>query len=483
MDKLKYLSRITLKNFQSHKYSVIEFNRGLNVIVGPSDTGKTAIIRAMKWVFYNEPAGDFFIREGENECSVIVEFNEGTKVERYRSRSKNIYILYDHNENEIRYEGFGTSVPEEILEATNMRKILLDSNGANAINLGEQLEGPFLLSEKTSTRASAIGRLIGVNIIDEALVETLKDLRNFTNQRKMLNENIEILNTELKDYEYLKAVSEKTDRVSEITNKLKEKSLKLSRLKTISKDIKKIEIEIEDINIYLKKLIHLDELITRIKDIKELENSFKHLNNINNRFKRYKQDIVNDRKILNSLENIDMIEKKYYTLEIQSIKKLKLDSIKRKTDSNEDSIFRINALKRRLKELTKIENIIKLIEQDMIDLLTYNKIFNNLRTNKKNLNIGTEYIKGFKQLDYVVNIHEGIEKNLKILNEYKTIFRKINNYKNDFKKEKDIEFKLNKEIEKELERYKKFLQSVEICPVCLSDINNDKIEHILEHYE
>ncbi len=90
---MKYLKTVILENFQSHKYSIVEFNEGLNVIVGPSDTGKSAIIRGIKWALYNEPAGDYFIREGERDCTVTLEFSDNTKVKRYRSKSKNVYIL------------------------------------------------------------------------------------------------------------------------------------------------------------------------------------------------------------------------------------------------------------------------------------------------------------------------------------------------------------------------------------------------------
>jgi DNA repair exonuclease SbcCD ATPase subunit len=75
---MKYIKRLILENFQSHKYSEVDFAAGLNVIVGPSDTGKSAVIRALKWVLYNEPSGDFFIREGETNCSVTIHISDGT---------------------------------------------------------------------------------------------------------------------------------------------------------------------------------------------------------------------------------------------------------------------------------------------------------------------------------------------------------------------------------------------------------------------
>ena len=133
---MKYLKTVILKNFQSHKYSVIEFDRGLNVIVGPSDTGKSSIIRAIKWALYNEPSGDYFIRKGETDVEVSLLFSDGTKIKRYRSRSKNQYILYDKLGEEIKYEGFGLGVPEEIIEKIGIEKIYLDSDETNSINLG-----------------------------------------------------------------------------------------------------------------------------------------------------------------------------------------------------------------------------------------------------------------------------------------------------------------------------------------------------------
>jgi exonuclease SbcC len=60
-----YIKKLSLRNFQSHRETDLEFSPGLNIIVGPSDQGKSAIIRALRWLFYNEPRGTGFIRVGE----------------------------------------------------------------------------------------------------------------------------------------------------------------------------------------------------------------------------------------------------------------------------------------------------------------------------------------------------------------------------------------------------------------------------------
>ncbi|WP_158016541.1 AAA family ATPase, partial [Tissierella creatinophila] len=215
---MKYLKRAILKNFQSHQNSVIDFNEGLNIIVGPSDSGKSAIIRAIKWALYNEPAGNYFIREGETEASVTLEFSNNIKITRLRSKSKNAYILSNKDAEEIIFEGFGNKVPQEIIDLLEIKKISLDSSESNAINLGEQLEGAFLLSEKGSTRASAIGRLIGVNLIDDALKETLKDIRKLSIQKNTMSESIKRIEEELVTYEYLDNLKEDTIKLENIRN-------------------------------------------------------------------------------------------------------------------------------------------------------------------------------------------------------------------------------------------------------------------------
>ena len=57
---MKYKKYLHLINFQSHLNTVIELHPGLNILVGESDQGKTAIIRALRWLFYNEPRGTGF---------------------------------------------------------------------------------------------------------------------------------------------------------------------------------------------------------------------------------------------------------------------------------------------------------------------------------------------------------------------------------------------------------------------------------------
>ena len=85
------IDKLVIKNFQSHKHSVLVFSPRVNAITGTSDVGKTAIIRALKFILQNKPAGDDFISDWANEVSVELLIN-GTSIERVKVKS-NSYII------------------------------------------------------------------------------------------------------------------------------------------------------------------------------------------------------------------------------------------------------------------------------------------------------------------------------------------------------------------------------------------------------
>ena len=49
-----YISKISISNFRNFKNNIIEFNPGLNVIIGPNNAGKTNLIKALQFIFDRE---------------------------------------------------------------------------------------------------------------------------------------------------------------------------------------------------------------------------------------------------------------------------------------------------------------------------------------------------------------------------------------------------------------------------------------------
>ena len=232
------LKRLIIENFQSHKKTAIEFAPagGLTVIVGPSDTGKTVIIRALRWLFYNQPQGMEFVRTGASFARVTLEYESGHKVIRERTVSTNRYkIVYPDREGPEVFEGFGNSVPLEIQEITGVRPVRIGDENF-LLNLSEQLDGPFLGTKQISSpaRAKVLGKMAGTEEIDLATGEIGTDLYRRGQDEKRLRGEITALEGQIKQFDYLPALKEKVEQLQEIMASVKtaqERKTKLENLR------------------------------------------------------------------------------------------------------------------------------------------------------------------------------------------------------------------------------------------------------------
>jgi len=479
---MKYISKIIIENFQSHSLSVFTLKQGLNVIVGPSDSGKSAVIRALKWVLYNEPAGDFFIREGEKECSVTVEFNDGTTLKRYRSRSKNGYVLINPDDEEMRFEGIGSGVPKEIVDATGITKIILDQDSSSAINLGEQLEGPFLLTEKPSTRANAIGRLVGVNLLDDALRDVLRDIRSIGLRKKETEEALIKLDEEIKDFEYLDELRNRS-MISSAFIKEAESLLEVkARLEFYFKSLNDISIEK---NRQLDALIKLSDIDNAKQDIEVAANlvfKYEVLKSKSNNFKQLLEERsswIKASSLLDHIEDIQKIESETSSLtsRLTALSKFYTE-YKNVLTEKEGLIDRLNYLR----SADEIEQDVGIAEGDLSRYSRLIDLSNKYNEAMKGIAKGTDYL---GKLENFLNNEDRI--NLcNTLSERQLTIKSIKSRYEDNKQNINItlnELKINDERHRMLlERYGDLLIEIGKCPYCLSDISEDTVEHLIKNH-
>lgn len=478
---MKYITKLILENFQSHKYSELVFNGGMNVIIGPSDSGKSAIIRALKWVLYNEPSGDYFIRENENQCSVTIYISDGFILKRYRTRSKNGYSLTYPNGEELTFEGIGNSVPNEIVETIGIQKIQLDSDESASINIGEQLEGPFLLSEKTSTRANAIGRLVGVNILDDAIKETVKDIKNINSKKKNLEESLDNINNELVNFNYLDQLISTYDELKDKLNLLEDKNKKLDKLLTLKSNLNSILSNKKNAETILNNLKNLYRIELLFENLSKELIKYYNFEKTHEKLRFYNQKITTTEKTLNSLIELSKVDGIYNNLGY----KIK--------NYNEFTL-----LYAKYNKLKKDKNIY----MNLMDSLEYidqvNNIYDDLylKTNMylKLLQYHSRLIEIEKKIHYIYQINSRLNKfteqikideitlRIKLLVDLVSFNNKISKLQKDITRSSEIIKKLNEDMNTIVYKYKNILSKYEKCPYCLSDINQDKIEHIIKYH-
>jgi len=152
------ITSLTLVNFQSHRHTSLRFHDGVNVIVGSSNSGKTAILRGLNWLMNNRPLGLGILRHGQKSCRVTVTMGTGRKkshiITRKRTKVKNVYRVDGET-----LAAFAGSVPDAVQKAI----------GLSEINVQRQLDPPFLLSESSGVAARVLNKATGLDRIDMSL--------------------------------------------------------------------------------------------------------------------------------------------------------------------------------------------------------------------------------------------------------------------------------------------------------------------------
>lgn len=199
------ITDVTIKGFQSHKESSFTLSPGLTVITGPSDAGKTAVIRALRWLAFNEPQGEGFlytvrnadgsIKDQEEQAEVTVNFDNGVSITKTRRKGKTTYIHSLYPEPWEKAE-----VPPEIKEALGLLKQSYGDNFETCLNFAFQLDPPFLLSETGGTGAKVLGKLAGTEVVDKAIGAVNKRTHNTRAELAQAEKQIGQLDVELLEY-------------------------------------------------------------------------------------------------------------------------------------------------------------------------------------------------------------------------------------------------------------------------------------------
>ena len=480
---MKYIKKVILENFQSHKYSELEFDNSLNVIVGPSDQGKSAIIRGIKWALFNEPSGDYFIREGEKDCSVTLVFSDDTMIKRYRSKSKNLYYLYDANGKETIFEGFGTNVPDEILDKINIRKIYLDGKQSNSINISDQLEGPFLLSEKTVTRANAIGRLVGVHFVDDAVADTLKDIRNLNIVKKNTEEQLIKQMEELEKYNYLDELEQTIKKLEFNKNRILFLENRVERLKILFSKLNHINGDIKETRNIVIKLDEIESINIMIKELNVKIKAYIFINNKLNTLLENKNNICYNKSIVEKIKNLADIQLTLKELEQKIEKRTKLivlnskkDFIEKNLNSNQEALLG-------LKHMQSVDNNIESIDNYSKKLITLESLRNNKLEVDKRIVYGTNYLNSISKIYgidlKILSIEEKnifLSKLISIKNKRDALLTEIGSIETLFSK-------CEEDTKHLLVEYKNLLSKFEVCPLCLSKIDQNTIKKIVDAYK
>ena len=113
---MKAIANLEITRYQGHKNTSMALHPNVNIILGPSDVGKSTIVRAINWVSTNRPIGDDYRMDfGKGDTEVGVEFVDESYVLRRKGTSFNGYEADGKDLKALR-----TDVPLEVKEIMQM---------------------------------------------------------------------------------------------------------------------------------------------------------------------------------------------------------------------------------------------------------------------------------------------------------------------------------------------------------------------------
>ncbi len=237
------IKELDIRNFQSHKRSILKFDPGVNVIIGETDAGKSALMNSLRLVIWNKPVGNSFCSHWGGNTRVGILTDQDQII---RKKGKvNEYILNDQS-----FKAFKTNVPEEISKVLNI----------NEINFQRQFDGHFLIKETPGKVATHFNKIANLTVIDTATTNIKKEMNVTNSQIKHTEKDLKEKEKELRTYSYLEEFEIDIEQLEKLEKNRNLYSKNKSDLNILCDNITNINQEIEVEN----NIIKLDKKVTKI---------------------------------------------------------------------------------------------------------------------------------------------------------------------------------------------------------------------------
>lgn len=297
------LKSFEIINFQSHPISKGEFHKGVNVFKGTSHHGKSAIIRAIKWAIRNDLDGNADAYKatfsGKNdEFSCKVSFDEGW-AKRGRIKKSN-FLNIQTGDKKIDLEAIRSDIPEELSTLTRMTDL----------NIQEQHDGFFMLSDNPGERGKKLSKILGLEIITTSIDNAKREVRECEDQIKFYDKEIENNTEKLSQHKNFATKEKKVKELNNLFSNLKSKEEQKERLDLYLTKIKEEQEEAEDLSkIVIEVGKKLGKAKAVFKELKEIQDKTITLRLVLNSVDKNQRGMESLQKILNSQETITALRK------------------------------------------------------------------------------------------------------------------------------------------------------------------------------
>lgn len=236
---------LDIENFQSHEKTRIDFDKGVNVIFGLSQAGKTAITRAMRLLIDNRPLGgkffsDFAGDKGDTKITLGLDGSQDISI------IKSIRIDKDGDKKvtktsytigEMEFSSPKDQVPDQVTAALNVSEL----------NIQRQFDPPFLVSSSGGEIAKTINRITRLEEVDDWVSELTSEINTGNRDIGRMEQEVKSLIQEIEIYKDI-------DETEKVISDLQSSVGMIAKLLVQKNDLDKMLVQFEDVTRELEVL-------------------------------------------------------------------------------------------------------------------------------------------------------------------------------------------------------------------------------------
>lgn len=175
------LIELELSDFQAHTATKIAFSPSITTIVGPTDIGKSAILRALRVICLNDIPGTHFVRDGAKRMKIrLLGIHKKERHEVVRTKNHDgATNTYELDGKELK--AFGQGVPADVDAFLCMGEI----------NFQDQHDAPFWFKETAGEVSRRLNAVVDLSIIDSTLSNITGMVKAAATRKESAEERLE----------------------------------------------------------------------------------------------------------------------------------------------------------------------------------------------------------------------------------------------------------------------------------------------------
>jgi exonuclease SbcC len=284
------IKKVVLKNLLSHKNSVLEFVPGLNIIIGETKAGKSAILDGIDWFRTGRPPGDTIRSNWGGQTNLSVT-NDSGRMWRTKGDDINEYGL---NGQRFTMDKKKTP-PQEILNALNI----------NEINFKDQFSSHFLLTDTPGKVAEHYNQITHLDFFDDGRQKIQKWITGLDQKIKDEKQEEKRLNEALKNYEDIPEIEKEIEHLEQMEKNKKEiedSTRDLENLLTTIRQVKE-DIDQEEQTVSMEK--EVNDLIGLIEKKRELESQISQIGSLLESIEKTSGELEKEKQTVSMEKDVD----------------------------------------------------------------------------------------------------------------------------------------------------------------------------------